>query len=217
MCFFPFFSRPRKRRYMDLYSDEDLPPRKKRISSHANIHSQYDTLRGQGVKRSQPRRDNPPPMSTSPLINTGATTPLRGHGVKRSSPKNIISTAPTSPNVTTPLRGQSVKRDPSIQHTKATQTRRPSSRRPARRTEHSQRSIHQGYIEAPVPEINYHSSWICNPPRGNYNALANAAQLENTHALHPRTYHGYAGPSCGLRRQKAYQELRYFDNPWQGY
>lgn len=211
MCFFPLFSRPPKRRYSALYSsssEEDLPPRKKRVHRAPETpHSRYETLRGNGVKRSPPKVVNSPQVATVTLL------PLRGHGVKRDPPRQK------------PQR-EMVEREIPKRPAARNSHRRPSQRTPARRqterTASRQRApppvayAPQIYSQGVVPpvDINYHSRYnICNTaPRYQSGYAVRAATNQ---ALRGSVYQESAPPLRNLRRQPAYGALRYHEVPWQ--
>jgi hypothetical protein len=217
MCFFPLFSRPPKRRYSALYSDDELPPRKRRIVRKPETsHSHYETLRGHGVKRSPPKI-----ATSSKVIATASPTllPLRGHGVRRDPPKAKIER---------PLPKQMIEREPPKRPVARNSHRRPSSRnpqrRPSERTASRQRSVSSGYapqqfaqirIEPPI-DINYHSSYICNTDsQPQYRRDGYAVRAATNTALRGSVYHEPTyQPSRNLRRQPACDALRYTEVPW---
>jgi hypothetical protein len=219
MCFFPLFSKPPKRRYSALYSDDELPPRKRRVVRQPETsHSRYETLRGPGVKRS-PRL--PPKVVGNPqVVVTTAVLPLRGHGVRRDPPRVKVERPVPKPRVERELPKRPVTRNAH---------RRPSSRNPSRRhTERSastQRTVPAAYapqqfsqiqVETPI-DINYHSRYICNAnTQPQYRRDGYAVRTATNQALRGSVYaEPVQQPSRNLRRQPGYGALRYTEVPWQ--
>jgi hypothetical protein len=219
MCFFPLFSRPPKRRYSALYSDDELPPRKKRIMRQPETsHSRYETLRGQGVKRSP--RSPPKPTEYPEVVVTATTLPLRGHGVRRDPPRVKVERAIPKPKI---------EREPPKRPVTRNTHRRPSSRNPSRRqterttsrhrtvpTEYAPPLFSQIQVEPPI-DINYHSSYICNAnTQPQYRRDGYAVRAATNHALRGSVYtEPVHQPSRNLRRQPGYGALRYTEVPWQ--
>jgi hypothetical protein len=220
MCFFPLFSRPPKRRYSALYSssDEDLPPRKKRLHRAPDTpHSRYETLRGNGVKRSPLKISNEVPVATVTM------SPLRGHGVKRDPPRQKIHREKVQREE---VRREEIEREipkrPAARNSHRRPSQRASARRQTERTASRQRApppvayappLYPQSIVPPV-DINYHSRYICNTaPR--YQRDGYAVRAATNQALRGSVYQEPAPPLRNLRRQPAYGALRYHQVPWQ--
>lgn len=210
MCFFPLFSSPPKRRYSALYSDDELPPpRKKRMTRQPEMsHSQHETLRGQGVKRSPPKVHFETPHSKEIQVQI---IPLRGHGVKRDPPKPRMQREEREP-IKRPAARNSHRR-PSTRNVSRRQSERTTSRqRPVSSSGYAQQYYSQVPAEPPI-DINYHSNYICNTaPR--YHRDDFAVRAATNQALRG-LYHEPAQPAHNLRRQPAYGALRYQEVPWQ--
>ncbi|KAF2416130.1 hypothetical protein EJ08DRAFT_119186 [Tothia fuscella] len=195
MCF-SLFSRPPKRRYSTLYSsssDEDLPlpPRRKRVR-HApeTPHSRYETLKGDGVKRSPPR-----------MVKTSQAQKIQREKVERDVPRRPVTRNSHKRSSQRPAPGRQAERTINRQGAAPPITFAP---------------IYSQNIVPPI-DINYHSRYnICNTaPRQSYHRDGYAVRAATNQALRGSVYEAPAPPMRNLRRQPAYGALRYHEVPWQ--